>query len=210
MCFSTAPWVITSAPADRSVRAALGHQGEHLTLPRGQRGEWVAAAAVREARRHHLRLATFVSASVTTKYAVFSTAAARRCPSGSATSRVTCTGRRLGRAPDRGRGRPESRGDAAGERPQLRQRLAALCERLVDQRPGLLRGPSSSRRATASRSMSSRATPTQVAPLARPRLPGAARLTVGCAPGPDGGAPACSGRLGGEHSMAPSTERGPS
>ena len=47
-------------------------------------------------------LATFVSASVTTKYAVFSTAGASRLPSGSATSRETSTGERAAAAASAG------------------------------------------------------------------------------------------------------------
>ena len=37
-CFSTAPTVSTSSRGDRRVRAALGHQAEHLELARRERG----------------------------------------------------------------------------------------------------------------------------------------------------------------------------
>ena len=41
---------------DRRVRAALGHQAEHLALARGQRVERILAAAAAEQQRHDLRV----------------------------------------------------------------------------------------------------------------------------------------------------------
>ena len=54
MCFSTAPSVTTSLAAIGGVRAALGHQAEHLALARRQRLERLAAALPAEQLGDHL------------------------------------------------------------------------------------------------------------------------------------------------------------
>ena len=55
-CFSTARSVTTSASAIARVRAALGHQAEHLALARGQVVERVAAPGAGEELRDDLRV----------------------------------------------------------------------------------------------------------------------------------------------------------
>ena len=53
-CFSTARSVTTSCLGDRVVRAALGHQPEHLALARAQLRQRVLAPAAAEQARDDL------------------------------------------------------------------------------------------------------------------------------------------------------------
>ena len=53
-CFSTALSLRNSRLGDRGVRAALGHEAQHLALARGEPLERVAAAGTGEDLRDHL------------------------------------------------------------------------------------------------------------------------------------------------------------